>query len=106
MALLSNSLYLDNEYKADCEFKINYLYLLDSESDNDPLESVDTPDERPQDGKQDLLESLVTRLNKDRTGYTNDGGKLYKNKQISNDYCKILFELEQNNQQIEQNEEN
>ena len=44
--LLSNSLFLDSEYKADCENKIKYLELIESSTgsiinDNDNTEIVE-----------------------------------------------------------------
>lgn len=70
--LNSNMLFLDNEYKADCEYKINYL-----NTNSDPHNNIDD------------LKSMTT--SKD---YINDGTVLHRVKKITETTNKIILELD------------
>lgn len=100
MALLSNSLYLDSEYKADCEYKINYLNFLKDKKDSELVnKDVTTPDDdNTIDSKEELKDvftAIENRVLEDTTKHPifSDGKILYKTKQISNNFYKPLFEV-------------
>lgn len=70
--LNSNMLFLDNEYKADCEHKINYL-----SNNNNPHNNIDD------------LKSMATLKD-----YIDDGTILHRTKKITKTTNKIILELE------------
>lgn len=94
MSLLSNSLFLDSEYKADCEFKINYLNIIK----NNKVDADFNNDENNQSDvfvSDDPLTHLLTKVikaDKNERPYFSDSKRLYKTKKISDNYYKIMFE--------------
>lgn len=85
MGLLTNSLYLDSEYKADCEKKINYILFLEDSSTNTNTNNQITINE---------ISNGVSNNNYSSKDESNN--ILYRNKQISDTYYKILFEKHEN----------
>ena len=104
MSLLSNSLFLDSEYKADCEYKINYLSLMNLNNktddtvdlkDDDNLNDVLDKNKNQQTLTPGLLKQLETKViiaESDEKPYADDGTRLYNTKQIADEYYKILIE--------------
>ena len=100
--LLSNSFFLDSEYKADVEYKINYLSVLKKE-DNSIMENIFESESDADEilTKSDLLECLERKIigpTNDRP-FISDSQFLYGTKQISNNYYKILLENHESKQQ-------
>lgn len=113
--LLSNSLFLDSEYKADCENKIKYLELIEGsvidDSDIKKEENIEIVE------NTEIVEALEKKNNEgeiidttmvifDSTPPTSDdestipnnykyvdaSGTLYPTKQISKNYNKIILD--------------
>lgn len=99
MSLLSNSLFLDSEYRADCEYKINYLNVINNKNTNeikpkdfgDKDENIDSKEEL-----REIFDALETRIikNRDSKPTFTDGQILYNTKQISDKDYKILLEID------------
>lgn len=94
MSLVSNSLYLDSEYKADCESKINYLsYLNLNGNSKDVITHGAGVDLTTKDNKN-ILNNLETKLVYDETNkpYISDSQYLYNTKRISKNHYKLILE--------------
>ena len=95
--LLTNSLFLDSEYKADCEFKINYLSII-NKKDKGLMESIEDKDLDGDIDREDLINCLERKVIEYGTRpYISDGEFLYTTRQISDNYYKILLEEHKNN---------
>lgn len=94
MSLLSNSLFLDSEYAADCKYKINYLSLL-KDDDSSDLKDADENSNSFNKDSIELLKTLETKLiiaESTERPYVNDGTKLHTTKHIADEYYKIIIE--------------
>lgn len=89
--LLSNSLFLDSEYKADCENKIKYLELIESstinDNDNTPIVNFEGT---ITDTTMVIFDGKPTTPNNYK--YVKVSGTLYPTKQISKNYNKIILD--------------
>ena len=101
MSLLSNSLFLDSEYNADCEYKINYLNIINGKNDvmSQTSENTDTDPDSDIEFKLELaavFNALETRIIRNQTSKPifTDGQILYNTKQISDKDYKILLEID------------
>ena len=98
--LLSNSLFLDSEYKADCENKIKYLKLIEGsviddsdtgkEKDTEIVEELENFEGEITDTTMVIFDGKPTTPNNYK--YVKVSGTLYPTKQISKNYNKIILD--------------
>jgi hypothetical protein len=90
--LRSNSLFIDTEYKADCEHKINYLKLNGDFSGNLLSDSSEI-------SENSLLEAFsdgVVNTTNEQYSFANDGiGYVYPVRKITANYSKIIVDYVQ-----------